>query len=94
MGQNIVTKPLINDFPHGTVHFDGVKIVEVLFTKTSGERVVYSKAPVITLTLNDYSSAPPFKQSWSKEGILFIGFKIKFTQTWTGDVDWSAREVA
>lgn len=65
----------------GTAMFDNVKTVLIDLG------TVFTKKPIVTLTLENNNQAPAYKVVISNNK-----FEIRFKSNFTGDVEWSAIE--
>ena len=76
----------------GTVSLTGVKVAQVTFRDSSGNAVSFTKEPMISLTILNASTVPPYKVKGNKTGNVFTGFMIGFQAAQSIDVDWTATE--
>jgi hypothetical protein len=76
----------------GTVTLTNVKVAQVNFTNAAGNPVSFTREPMISLTMLNASTIPPFKVAGIKTGNVFTGFKIGFQTPQTVDIDWTATE--
>ena len=81
------------NFLTGAVYFNGTKIISVYFVRANGSQVYFTKRPSISLTPMDDTTIPPIRYEDIKKGNLFIGFKVKLGNTWTGTIAWECKEV-
>jgi hypothetical protein len=80
------------NFLSGTITLTSVKVAQVNFVNSNGDPVAFTKEPMVSLTMLNSSTVPPFKVAGTKTGNVFTGFKIGFQTTQTVDIDWTATE--
>ena len=78
----------------GTVNFNSQKTMNINFTDTSGNTILFTKAPRIQLTIKNASTATACKTKDIKTGSLYSGFAIGFQTAVTLEVEWQAVERA
>lgn len=78
----------------GTVTLTDVKMASVVFKNSDGDTVLFTKEPMVSITLLNAAVVPPFKVKASKTGNLFSGFILGFQTPQTIDIDWTATERA
>lgn len=78
----------------GSIHLENTKTAEVQFRDSSGNPVVFSLAPRISMTLLFETSVPIYKFSNVKTGSVYTGFRVGFQIKVTGDIEWVAQERA
>jgi hypothetical protein len=82
------------NYIRGTLHFENAKVGRVDFYDSNGDPIAFNLEPSIQITLRNASAQPPFKDKPIKVGGLYVGFIIAFQNSFTGDVDWEAKQRA
>ena len=66
------------------VTFINTKSGQADFVNNKGQTVSFSRAPSVSITLDQNSTSIPYRFSWVKSGVLFVGLVIKFNNFYTG----------
>jgi len=77
----------------GRVSLNNSKYAYIYFIdEETGQQVYFTKRPVVSLTITAETTNPVARISWIKQGNLYIGCKIAFTQNVTLEVEWAVFE--